>query len=57
MDQVELDMLSGHALRARLAAENRLRCDLVALGLESAPPIETSWNDWLASHRETEKEP
>jgi hypothetical protein len=26
--------LSGHALRARLAAENRLRLDLVALGLQ-----------------------
>ena len=28
--------LSGHALRARLAAENRLRLDLQALGLQPA---------------------
>jgi hypothetical protein len=28
--------LSGHALRARLAAENRLRLDLAALGLQPA---------------------
>jgi hypothetical protein len=38
--------LSGHLLRARLAAENRLRLDLVALGLskrdtESEQPIAT----------------
>jgi hypothetical protein len=30
--------LSGHALRARLAAENRLRLDLVALGMGPRPP-------------------
>jgi hypothetical protein len=32
------DELSGHALRARLAAENRLRLDLAALGLRPTAP-------------------
>ena len=35
--------LSGHALRARLAAENRLRLDLQALGLKAAPPPVVRW--------------
>src|SRR5512142_2720811 len=32
------DELSGHAMRARLAAENRLRLDLQSLGLQPAKP-------------------
>jgi hypothetical protein len=31
--------LSGHDIRGRLAAENRLRLDLVALGLEARPVV------------------
>lgn len=39
--------LSGHAMRARHAAENRLRLDLVALGLRAAPPPRRSLMDRL----------
>jgi hypothetical protein len=37
--------LSGHALRARLAAENRLRLDLKALGFEAAAPYRRTVED------------
>jgi hypothetical protein len=37
--------LSGHALRARLAAENRLRLDLAALGLKPSAPKAPSLSD------------
>lgn len=39
--------LSAHALRARHAAENRLRLDLVALGLQPAQPPRRSLLDRL----------
>jgi hypothetical protein len=42
------DELSGHALRARLAAENRLRLDLSALGLRPIAPPALSLSDHLA---------
>ena len=40
--------LSGHALRARLAAENRLRLDLQALGLQPAAPRKLTSAEALA---------
>ncbi len=43
--------LSGHAMRARLAAENRLRLDLRELGLKGAQPPEPSLDAYLASKR------
>ena len=45
--------LSGHAMRARLAAENRLRLDLVALGLQPPPPPKPTWQETVAElHRQ-----
>lgn len=41
--------LSGHALRARLAAENRLRLDLQALGMKAAPAAAPTLGDYLAA--------
>jgi hypothetical protein len=45
--------LSGHALRARLAGENRLRLDLAALGLRpTTPKIPTLADVLRAAERE-----
>jgi hypothetical protein len=38
--------LSGHAIRGRLAAENRLRLDLQALGLAPAAPRPPSFREY-----------
>jgi hypothetical protein len=43
--------LSGHLLRARLAAENRLRLDLVALGLQPKQPAQMDALTYLAAKR------
>jgi hypothetical protein len=43
------DELSGHDMRARLAAENRLRLDLQALGLKPTAPATPSLQDYLAA--------
>jgi hypothetical protein len=51
--------LSGHDIRGRLAAENRLRLDLVALGLQPAPASQPTLSDVLrdiAARRATEPE-
>jgi hypothetical protein len=40
--------LSGHDIRGRLAAENRLRLDLQALGLQPSVPAAPSLSDVLA---------
>jgi hypothetical protein len=40
---------SGHMLRARLAAENRLRLDLAALGLKPTTPPQLTLAEILAS--------
>src|SRR5215469_3497092 len=47
------DELNGHQLRARLAAENRLRLDFVALGLKRREPRSLSLEEIraLATHR------
>src|SRR5512135_3488171 len=42
------DELSGHATRARLAAENRLRLDLQALGLQPATPRRSTLAELIA---------
>jgi len=42
------DELSGHAMRARLAAENRLRLDLRELGLRPGAATEPRLADLLA---------
>jgi hypothetical protein len=41
--------LSGHAMRARLAAENRLRLDLQALGLRPVAPPAPSLAEAMAA--------
>ncbi|HUB48347.1 MAG TPA: hypothetical protein VMB73_25505 [Acetobacteraceae bacterium] len=41
--------LSEHAIRVRGALENRLRLDLVALGLQPPQPREPTWQEALAS--------
>jgi hypothetical protein len=41
--------LSGHAMRARLAGENRLRLDLRELGLQPAAAPAPSFDDWCDS--------
>jgi hypothetical protein len=43
------DELSGHDMRARLAAENRLRLDLQALGMKPTAPTAPSLQDYLAA--------
>jgi hypothetical protein len=43
------DELSGHMMRARLAAENRLRLDLRELGLKPTPPKAPSLAEVLAA--------
>jgi hypothetical protein len=43
--------LSGHDIRGRLAAENRLRLDLVALGLQPAKPVQMDALTYLAAKR------
>lgn len=49
LDQrMDHEELSGHAMRARLAMENRLRLDLVALGLKGAPERGPSLKDYIA---------
>jgi hypothetical protein len=45
--------LSGHDIRGRLAAENRLRLDLVALGLQPATPQPTDPMERLHCHLAT----
>ena len=45
------DELSGHAIRGRLAAETRLKLDLMSLGLRPQPQREASLSDWLAEGR------
>jgi hypothetical protein len=46
--------LSGHAMRARNASENRLRLDLVALGLRAAPAPRQGLMERLMAHREND---
>jgi hypothetical protein len=48
------EVLSGHALRARLAAENRLRLDLAALGLKPAAPRVPTLAEHIAAIAERE---
>jgi hypothetical protein len=45
--------LSGHALRARLAAENRLRLDLKAIGMAPASAKPLSPREYLAAKHGT----
>jgi hypothetical protein len=49
----EGEELSGHAMRARNAAENRLRLDLVALGLRAAPAPRQTVPQYLAAKAAT----
>jgi hypothetical protein len=42
---------SGHLLRARLAAENRLRLDLASLGMAPRKPPQPSLAEIVARHR------
>jgi hypothetical protein len=49
--------LSGHDIRGRLAAETRLRLDLVAIGLQATKPVEMDAVTYLASKRAAETAP
>jgi hypothetical protein len=48
VEEEGFDGLSGHVLRARLAAENRLRLDYKALGMEKRKPLEPSLRENMA---------
>lgn len=48
IDEEGLGEVSGHAQRAYLAAENRLRLDLQAIGLAPPKPSEPRWQDVMA---------
>jgi hypothetical protein len=50
------DDLSAHAMRCKLAMENRLRLDLVALGLQPATPPAPTFADIVAREAATEYE-
>lgn len=50
-----VEKLSGHAMRARFAMENRLRLDLRELGLKGADaPRRQTLNEYLAAKAEAE---
>jgi hypothetical protein len=48
------DELSGHAIRGRLAAENRLRLDLRELGMKGVAERQPSLADYLAAKAASE---